>query len=342
LIKVVINSIKIGLIIVGTIIGAGFASGREIWEFFSSYGYQSMQGILISMILFGVSSVIILWISYKHQTDNYLDVLVILMGDRLAKIFDVYIFIYLFSGAIVMFAGSGATFVQWDLAYTLGVVLMAVLVWVVLIRGISGLININNILTPALIAMLIYVNYYFLTNNNSLVNNYLRSHLDVWPSAVTYSAFNLIYLLGILPTMGKRITSKREIILSGVIATIILGVAAFLLNMSLLRVEYVQQYEIPLFSLIPKGDQNLLIIVSIVLWSAIYIAVLLNLYGLVNRIRSKLSYSTASISMLLIIIIIPLSFIGFSTLVKILYPLYGVLNLYVLAVLLLYPFQTKS
>lgn len=339
--KLIIRSLKTGLIIVGTIIGAGFASGREIWEFFSSYGYQSMQGILISMILFGVSSIFILWISYKHQTDNYFDLLKILMGGNAAKIFDVYIFIYLFSGAIVMFAGSGATFQQWNLAYTLGVIVMAVLVWIVLIRGISGLININNILTPALIAMLFFVNYYFISNNNSLTNNHLRSHLDVWPSAITYSAFNLIYLLGILSTMGKRITSKREIVLSGVIATLILGAVAVLLNMSLLRVEYVQQYEIPLFSLIPNGDQNILIIVSIVLWSAIYIAVLFNLYGLVNRIRSKVSYSTVSISLLLIIIIIPLSFIGFSTLVKFLYPLYGVINLYLLAILLLYPFQIK-
>lgn len=340
MVKLIINSFKIGLIIVGTIIGAGFASGREIWEFFSSYGYQSINGILIAMILFGVCSIIILWISYKNHTDSYFDVLNILMGAKLAKIFDVYIFIYLFSGAIVMFAGSGATFVQWDFTYTLGVILMAVLVWVVLIRGISSLININNILTPALIVMLIYVNYHFIINNNSLANNYIRSNLDVWPSAITYSAFNLIYLLGILPTMGKKITSKKEIVLGGVIATIILGATAILLNMSLLRVEYVQQYEIPLFSLILNDKLNLLIIVSIVLWSAIYIAVLINLYGLVNRIQSKVSYSAARISLLLIISIIPLSFIGFSTLVKILYPIYGVINLYVLAIIILYPFQT--
>lgn len=341
MVKQIINSLKIGLIIIGTTIGAGFASGREIWEFFSSYGYQSIQGILLSMILFGISSVFILWISYEYKTTNYYDVLNLLMGAKLAKLFDVLIFLYLFSGTIVMFAASGATFEQWDLAYKSGVFLMATLVWLVLIKGISGLININTILIPVLIVILLYVNYQFITNNSNYANNYLRSHLDVWPSAITYSALNLISLFGVLSTMGKKINSKLEIILGGAIAAITLGIVAISLNMSLLRIEYVQQYEIPLFSLIHNENRNMLFIISIVLWSAIYTTVLSNIFGLVNRIKSKVNYSTALISLIIIIGIIPLSFIGFSTLVKILYPLYGVLNLYVLAILLLYPFQLK-
>lgn len=340
--KLIINSFKIGLIIVGTTIGAGFASGREIWEFFSSYGHQSIKGILLSIILLGISSIFILWISYENKTTNYYDVLNILMGAKLAKMFDVVIFLYLFSGALVMFAGSGATFKQWDLSYTLGVVIMAVLVWLVLIKGMSGLIKMNTIIIPALTVILLYVNYQFLINNSSLANNFIRSHLNVWPSAITYSSLNLISLLGVLSTLGGKISSKWEIILGGVIGAITLGLVATSLNMSLLRIEYVQQYEIPLFSLISNNNRKLLIIVTIVLWLAIYTTVLSNVYGLVNRIKSKISYSTASISLLIIMSIIPLSFIGFSTLVNILYPIYGVLNLYILAVLLLYPFQTKK
>ena len=41
--------------IVGTTIGAGFASGREIWEFFGSYGEESHWGIILSMVLFFLS-----------------------------------------------------------------------------------------------------------------------------------------------------------------------------------------------------------------------------------------------------------------------------------------------
>lgn len=332
--------IRIGLIIVGTTIGAGFASGREIWEFFSSYGAQSLVGISIAIILFALSSMFILWISYTNKTSNYYEVLVILMGRPLSKIFDGFIFLYLFSGSLVMFAGSGATFEQWNLPYLLGIGVLAIATWFVLIKGVNGLINMNSVLIPLLIIILIYVTYQYIISNQFLSGEYIRAHLKVWPSAITYSALNVVSLLGVLSTMGKKVNSKGEIVLGGFIAASLLGLIAFLMNLSLLRVEYVQQYEIPLFSLIPEHSHVLLLIVSIVLWFAIYTTVLSNIHGLVHRVQMKWNFSTSKLSIFIILSILPLTYIGFSTLVKILYPIYGVINLYVLAVLILYPFQT--
>lgn len=338
--KTIKNGIKIGLTIVGTTIGAGFASGREIWEFFTSYGTQSTIGILIAIIIFAVSSMYILLISSKYKTDNYFDVLVILMGKPLAKIFDGFIFLYLFSGSMVMFAGSGAAFEQWNLSFFLGVGILAIAVWFVIIRGVNGIININSILIPFLIVILVYVTYQFSISHYYLSGDYIRAHLKVWPSAITYSALNVVSLLGVLSTMGKNVGSKRDIIIGVVFAASILGLIAFMLNLSLLKVEFVQQYEIPLFSLISNQSVLLLLIVTLILWFAIYTTVLSNVHGIVQRIQTKAHYSTAKVSLVVILSIIPLTFIGFSTLVKVLYPLYGVLNLYVLAVLFLYPFQT--
>ena len=39
---------KIIFVIIGTIIGAGFASGKEILTFFNVYGYYGLFGLLIS------------------------------------------------------------------------------------------------------------------------------------------------------------------------------------------------------------------------------------------------------------------------------------------------------
>ena len=41
------------LVIIGTIIGAGFASGKEIFTFFNSYGYYGFLGLLISEVIIG-------------------------------------------------------------------------------------------------------------------------------------------------------------------------------------------------------------------------------------------------------------------------------------------------
>ncbi len=46
--------IKIASIYVGTVIGAGFASGREIIDFFGVYGIKGIWGIVIAGLLFSL------------------------------------------------------------------------------------------------------------------------------------------------------------------------------------------------------------------------------------------------------------------------------------------------
>ena len=42
------NVLKVVFVIIGTIIGAGFASGKEIYLFFYKYGTLGILGIIIS------------------------------------------------------------------------------------------------------------------------------------------------------------------------------------------------------------------------------------------------------------------------------------------------------
>lgn len=61
------NWIKIAAIFVGTVIGAGFASGREIIEFFGVYGTKGLWGIYIVGILFSTCASILLFKIYKYK-----------------------------------------------------------------------------------------------------------------------------------------------------------------------------------------------------------------------------------------------------------------------------------
>ena len=42
------NIAKVSLVIIGSLIGAGFASGQEIFMFFNCYGIKGILGIIIS------------------------------------------------------------------------------------------------------------------------------------------------------------------------------------------------------------------------------------------------------------------------------------------------------
>lgn len=336
------KAIKVSMTIVGTTIGAGFASGREIWEFFGSYGEDSHWGMILSMILFFLSCMNVLTISWKYKTNHYSELFVQLMGNRLTKIFDGLVLLYLFTTTIVMFAGSGATFTQWDRSFIEGVIVMVVAVSLVLFFDIKGLIAINLWIIPLLITGLLLVCIQSLSSHEPIVHLEQSTHLQlpIWPSAITYTAFNTISLVAVLSTMGKEIKNQVQIWLSSGISVLCLTIIGFVYNYSLLKIEHLMtQYEIPLFALVKDYSPFITFLITCVLWFAIYTTVAGNLHGLVFRLSARFPLSRWLLGLIILLILIPFSQFGFSSLVQILYPLFGVLNLFLLAVILLFPLK---
>ena len=73
------NVLKVVFVIIGTLIGAGFASGQEVYLFFFSYGMKGLIGILISSIIIGVVIYSTFNILNKYKINTYKDFLNILI-----------------------------------------------------------------------------------------------------------------------------------------------------------------------------------------------------------------------------------------------------------------------
>ena len=69
------NILKVVFVIIGTLIGAGFASGQEMYVFFFSYGMQGLIGIIISSILMGIIIYQTLKLLDKYEIRTYKDFL---------------------------------------------------------------------------------------------------------------------------------------------------------------------------------------------------------------------------------------------------------------------------
>ena len=65
------NIINISMVIIGSIIGAGFASGQEINSFFYKYGLIGILGIIISIILISLIIYKVFLITKKEKINNY-------------------------------------------------------------------------------------------------------------------------------------------------------------------------------------------------------------------------------------------------------------------------------
>ncbi|MFD1427145.1 putative membrane protein YkvI [Kroppenstedtia sanguinis] len=339
------NSLKISMTIIGTTIGAGFASGREIWEFFGSYGKESSPSIVLSTLLLFAASVIILQISWKEKTQHYSEVLVHVLGIRLARLFDYLVMISLVTSTLVMVAGSGATFQQWSGSFTMGIWVMAVAVIGILLFDLKGLMSMNTFLIPVMVIVLMVVCLQFLQGTGWVfaTDEGGTPTLPVWPSAITYTAFNILSLLAVLSTMGKQVQHPVEIWVAGGISCLCLGLLASLYNYSLLRVEnLISQYEIPLFALVRDYSDLWVATISLILWLAIYTTAVSNVHGLAFRLSDNLSLPPWIIGGGVMLLLVPVSRLGFSNLVTLLYPLYGVINLLILTMILLYPFTRET
>lgn len=340
------QAVKISMTIVGTTIGAGFASGRELWEFFGSYGEESNSSILLAMTLFFVTTVIILYISWTKKTQNYSEVLECIIGPRLARIFDGLVLLNLLTSTLVMVAGSGATFVQWDGSFFVGVWVMALAVIGVLFFDLKGLMSINTLLIPIMLVVLIFVCLQFISSSSPVLTDTADTgvlQLPAWPSAITYTAFNVISLLAVLSTMGGQIHHPGEIWVGAGVSTLCLALVAGLYNYSLLRLDaLISQYDIPLFALIRDYSPVWVGTISLVLWLAIFTTAVSNIYGITFRMSQYVSFPRWGIGVLTLLLLIPLTSLGFGPLVSMLYPVYGVLNLFLLTMLLLYPFSGEG
>ena len=65
------NIFKVVFVIIGTLIGAGFASGQEMYLFFFSYGIEGLIGIVVSCILMGLIIYKALCLIDKYNIKTY-------------------------------------------------------------------------------------------------------------------------------------------------------------------------------------------------------------------------------------------------------------------------------
>lgn len=328
------SAMKWIFLIIGTTIGAGYASGRELWEFF---GHESGLAIVLFVIFFSASIYTIMQVSYQNQSTEYRPVLKEIVGKKLAGVYDVMIFIYLYTTTIVMISGSGATGQAFQLSYWWGIGIMVVVLIILFAKGIGGLLSVNQFILPILLIGLVFVLLRFIFDQDLQLFSHWHEQRN-WMAAFPFTALNILPLIAVIGAIGNKISSKQEIWITSIGSGVIIGVITYLYNNSLIQIaDELLVYEIPLFAILKHYSFKMLIFMSFMLWFAIFTTAAAGVLGIVSRIKSYFRIPLWLLVTLLLTSMLPFTLVGFSSLISITYPLYGILNLYVLTRLLLFP-----
>ena len=154
-----IEVISITLVIIGALIGAGFASGQEIFSFFYIYGKNGIYGILIMSILIGIFIYKSLKIIYQKQVYNYNDFLnLFIKNTKIRNVILWIVNVLLLVSFYIMVAGFGAYFEQEiGINRIIGSIVLNLLCVIVFFSNIKGVLKASNLIVPFLIFFIFFI-----------------------------------------------------------------------------------------------------------------------------------------------------------------------------------------
>ena len=333
------TTLQVAATYVGAVMGAGFASGQEIQQFFARFGRWGLAGIVISAVLFSLLGWGILDLQERWKISSYPEFFNHLLGSRWGHWADGLVTVLLFLGMLAMISGSGALFYEYfGFSSWLGVFLSgSVIVLALWFRG-EGVLWINSVLIPLkfIFCLGIATVAVFLATSGDgegimvLPNPIVRN----WAlSAILYVSFNLTLAMVVFASLGRDV-QRPGARLGAVVGGAALGIFAFVIGAALLRFPDIIGLEIPMVAVAGKlGDWPAFFYV-VVLWLTMITAAVGNGFSLVSRMvdSGKLSYGKATF--LLLFLLMPIAGVKFSQIVQFVYPLFGYLGLVFLPTIL--------
>lgn len=332
------NILKVVFVIIGTLIGAGFASGQEMYLFFFSYGLKGLFGILISSIAIGVVIYKTLIIIKKYEIRNYKNLLEILIKTKsknvyfnIKSIINLVINIFILITFFIMIAGFGAYFEQeFGINSVLGSSILSILCFIIFITSTKGVIKVNEFIIPILITSMIIIgiinikdiNIYRLDDYLIQINN--GSSLI---SGLLYASYNSILLIPVLITLKDFIKTRKQIAWISIISVIIIIILSIMVFLLLIRVDVdITKLEMPAVYVVSNMVKGLRVFYGMIILGSIFTtAISLGTSFLQNVTKDKKSYTQIAVIMCIISVII--SKVGFSNLINLLYPIFGYLGL---------------
>jgi uncharacterized membrane protein YkvI len=318
---------------IGTVIGAGFASGQEIYQFFSIYGIYGFAGIALAVIVMGWAGAKIFKIGYMLKPRSYYEFLVYIFGRRLTPVIDLLLFLFFIVLMGVMFAGSGTLFETLDLGYWFGVVLTALLLIGVLFFDLPGLISANLIIIPLMIAGSLGISVYGIFTQCAPIMAGKIQH-NWFLAAIQFSAYNLVLAIPVLIALAKEYPYPLWLTCGSWLGSISLGAMAGLIQCALLcHLPSLTSSTLPMVELARLAGKVPYWGYAMILWGEMFTTLLANTYGVAKRLTvlSKLPYRFCLALLAVSGVIIAQA--GFVNLIAGFYPVFGYLCLVILILL---------
>jgi len=345
------NIIAIAMSFVGLLVGAGFATGQEVVQYFTAFGSWGIPGIIIAALVMTLAGTVFLQLgSYFHASEHN-TVFRNVTHPIVSKLLDVAVIITLFAIGFVMLAGAGSNMEQqFGWKTWIGSTLMLVLVLIVGMLDVDKVSKVIGAVTPTIIIAVIGVAIYTGLNMPDDIGAAMdaSSQIDTpignWLiSALNYNGLALMLAVSMSLVIGGDNISPREAgwggVVGGVIYSIMMGLAGFSL---LMNSDKAQGSDIPMLSLVDSVNPTLGSIMAVIIYLMIFNTAIGMFYALGKRLSAGHEKRYPVIFVTGCLAGFAVSFAGFKTLMNYIYPVIGYMGILMVAILVFAWFRSQS
>ncbi|EES49905.1 transporter [Clostridium botulinum] len=332
--KSFVNIFQVAVVFIGTIVGAGLASGKEITEFFTSFGLKSFFGIIVCGLFYIVIGCIIAKISIHYELNSYSDLINVISPNYLGKFTGFITTLYLISSASIILAGSGALINQFfGIPKLVGSIIMICIAVFFLLRDTDGLIAVNSFIVPSLICTITLITIlYFVFSRDAVSLESMRQFKPVKSglaiSTILYAGYNTLCCTGVLVPLSNQMKKPKTMFIGITLGSIGLTLLCLAINLMLtVNQPYIYKFEIPLLLVANRFGCIIQAILLVIIWLEMFSTEVSDVYSISKTLEQTFNIDFKKGIFIILAIALPISQIGFSNLITKLYPAFGVLSL---------------
>lgn len=342
-----VKVLQIGFTYIGTIVGAGFATGQEIIKFFTQYGKWGAFTILLATILFIWLGTKMMLLAHDIGASSYEDLNRRLFGNRTGSWVSIFTLVVLMGVNSVMLAGAGSVFMEHlGLHYQTGLWITLIGTYFLLHRGIQAILQLNSIVVPLMLILSLII----ISNTAGMpeAGRFLTYSTDgslgaAWASPLMYTAFNLGMAQAVLVPIGSHTQNRKVLIWGGIAGGIGVGFLLMAGHFALsAHMPGIVQFEIPMGHIANHLGEIVRYVYVTLIFLEIFSTFVADVYGVTLQLKHHLKIAPKLLSLILLLICYVTSQFGFSSLLSVLYPLFGLFSLIWVVMLVLHRNDKKT
>ena len=338
------EQLKIAGAFVGVIVGAGFASGRELLLFFVDFGVWGLAGALVSAALFTFLGMALAGLGNRQQATSHKDVILAICGRHLGMFVDWLITFFMFAVTVVMLAGGGALLEQqFGIPALTGSVLVTLVVVGIVCLDVRKMILAIGAITPLLILVASAIALYaVITREQSFaaldqVASQQQAGTRHWLlGAFLYVSYNIVAGAPILAILGGSAKGEKAAVWGGLLGGAALGGLMLVMSAGLLsRLDSVADQPMPMLSIANEVSPLLGLVMCLIIFGMIVNTAVGTLFSFLSRLLPAGTTTFRWGSVVTGVVAFGCSLVGFISLVGEVYPLFGYLGFVLMAAVLL-------